>query len=138
MLSRLAADAVLTIHLLFIVFALLDALLVIRWRWLLAVHLPAVAWAVFVEATGRICPLTYLENNLRHRAGQLGYAESFIERYLVPVIYPEHLTPTLQIALAGFVLLINAVLYGWLFSRWRRSRGKNGTASRTNRAENGQ
>ena len=67
MLFRLAAEAVLLIHLAFIVFALLGAAIAARWRWIIFVHLPAAGWGVFVELTGRICPLTCLENYLRAR-----------------------------------------------------------------------
>ncbi|MGB8410560.1 MAG: DUF2784 domain-containing protein, partial [Gallionella sp.] len=82
MLFRLAAEAVLLIHLAFIVFALLGAAIAVRWRWVIFVHLPAAAWGFFVELTGRICPLTSLENYLRARAGLSGYTESFVEHYM--------------------------------------------------------
>ena len=115
MLYRLAADAVLFVHLAFILFALLGAAMAARWRWLVFVHLPAAAWGFFVELTGRICPLTYLENHLRIKAGQSGYAESFIEHYLVAIIYPAGLSREMQFALAGAVVFINAVIYAWIF-----------------------
>ena len=82
------------------------------------VHLPAAAWGIFVEITGRICPLTYLENYLRIKSGQSGYAESFIEHYLLAVIYPAGLTRGIQLALAGAVVIVNVVIYGrLLYSR---------------------
>ena len=121
MLFRLAADAVLLIHLLFILFALLGAALALRWRWMPYIHLPAAAWGFFVEVTGRICPLTYLENYFRIQAGQSGYAESFIEHYLLAVIYPAGLTREIQFALAGVVAVVNAIIYGWLLLQ-RRAR----------------
>ena len=76
----------------------------------------------FVEVTGRICPLTYAENALRAKAGQSGYEESFIEHYLLPVIYPAGLTREIQFGLAGAVVAINIVLYGWLFFLRRKAR----------------
>lgn len=114
MLFRLAADAVLLLHLAFIVFAVLGAALAFRWRWMPIVHLPAAAWGIFVELTGRICPLTYLENDFRLKAGQAGYDESFIEHYLLNIIYPSGLTADLQYILAGIVLVINLTLYSAL------------------------
>jgi hypothetical protein len=117
--SRIAADAVLVLHLGFIVFALFGAALALRWRWLPLVHLPAAAWGVFIEITGRVCPLTWLENRLRQAAGQAGYSESFIEHYLVAVIYPSGLTRELQFVLAGVVLAVNAAIYTWLLLRRR-------------------
>jgi hypothetical protein len=119
---RLAADAVLLVHLGFIVFALVGAALAWRWRWMPLVHVPAAAWGFFVELSGRICPLTHLENHLRIRAGQSGYAESFIEHYLLAIIYPEGLTREVQLVLAGVVVLVNAAIYGWLVYARRASR----------------
>ncbi|AOY01742.1 DUF2784 domain-containing protein [Jeongeupia sp. USM3] len=120
MLFRLLADAVLLIHLAFIVFALFGGLFALRWRWAPLVHLPAAAWGFFVELTGRICPLTPLENALRARAGQVGYSGSFIEHYLLPLIYPAGLTRDVQSLLAGIVVLVNVAIYVWLFARRRR------------------
>lgn len=124
MLYRLAADAVLLLHLAFILFALLGALLALRWRWMPVIHLPAAAWGFFVEFTGRVCPLTDWENHFRLLAGQAGYAESFIEHYLLAVIYPDGLTREIQFVLAGIVVIVNVVLYGWLLFRQRGSHGK--------------
>jgi hypothetical protein len=118
MLSRLAADAVLLLHLCFILFAVLGAALAFRWPRVAWVHLPAAVWAAAIELAGAICPLTYLENDLRLRAGQQGYAGGFVEHYLLPLIYPAGLTPTVQYVLAGGVVVINLVLYAWLL--WRR------------------
>jgi hypothetical protein len=122
MLFRLAADAVLLSHLAFILFALLGAAFAVRWRWIPVIHLPAAAWGFYAELTGRICPLTYLENFLRIKAGQSGYTESFVEHYLVAIIYPAGLTREIQFALAAVVIAVNMVVYGWLFVRWRASR----------------
>jgi hypothetical protein len=119
---RLTADAVLLVHLAFIVFALLGAALARRWRWMPLVHVPAAAWGFFVELTGRICPLTHLENYLRVKAGQSGYAESFVEHYLLAIIYPEGLTREVQLVLAAVVVVANAALYGWLVYARRASR----------------
>lgn len=116
---RIAADAVLLVHLAFIVLVVAGALLVFRYRWFAWVHVPVAAWGAFVELTGRVCPLTTLENTLRINAGQQGYSVSFIEQYLLPVIYPAGLTREMQLGLAGFVVAINAILY---FLLWRRRR----------------
>lgn len=121
MLYRLAAEAVLLLHLAFIVFALLGAAIAVRWRWLILVHLPAAAWGFFVEITGRICPLTYAENYLRIKAGQSGYTESFIEHYLLTIIYPAGLTREIQFVLAGVVVVVNVAIYAWLLFSWRAS-----------------
>ncbi len=122
MLLRLAADATLLLHLAFILFALLGAAMAVWWRWAPLVHLPVAAWAFFVEFTGRSCPLTYLEIHLRIKAGLSGYTESFVEHYLLPIIYPAGLTREIQFMLAGVVIAVNIAIYGWLFVRKRVSR----------------
>lgn len=121
---RLAADAVLVLHLAFILFALLGATLTVFWRWIPLLHVPAAAWGFFVELTGRICPLTTLENSLRVQAGQSGYAESFIEHYLLAIIYPSGLTRQTQFVLAAVVVVVNLAVYGWLYFRRRHAQGK--------------
>lgn len=117
MIHRLAADAVLVLHLGFILFVLLGGLLAVRWRWAPLLHLPAVAWAVYVELSGGLCPLTPLENRLRIAAGESGYAGGFIEHYLLPLIYPAGLTHEIQYVLAAVVAGVNVLAYGWV---WRR------------------
>lgn len=119
MIDRLAADATLLLHLAFIAFGTLGAALAVRWRWMPIVHLPAAAWGVYVELSGRICPLTWLENHFRVRAGQAGYADSFVEHYLLQLIYPEGLTRPTQWLLGGVVLVANLLLYGWVIRRRR-------------------
>ena len=122
MLSRIAADLVLAVHLGFIVFVILGGLLLLRFPKIMYLHIPAAIWGAFVEISGRICPLTTWENDLRQSAGESGYAESFVEHYLVPIIYPAGLTRDVQLALAGVVVLSNIVIYGWLLYRWSKSR----------------
>jgi hypothetical protein len=115
-----AADTVLLLHLAFIVFAIFGALLAVWWRKVLFIHLPAAVWSVFVELTGRICPLTSLENALRFKAGTAGYSESFVEHYLLPIIYPDGLTRDIQYILGALVVIVNAAIYVWLFYRFRQ------------------
>jgi hypothetical protein len=117
--AALAADAVLLLHLAFILFALLGAALV-AWRgWIAWLHLPVLGWGVFIELSHGICPLTPLENSLRRAAGAAGYEGGFIEHYLMPLIYPPGLTATQQVWLAGVLVAVNVVLYGWALSKKR-------------------
>ena len=117
MFFRLAADGALLLHLAFILFALFGGALAERWRWMPLVHLPAAAWALFAELTGRICPLTYIENDFRIRAGQSGYTESFVEHYLIDIIYPSGLTHEVQFVLAATVVVFNIAIYFWIARR---------------------
>jgi hypothetical protein len=117
---RLAADAVVLLHLAFVAFAVAGGLLVLRWRWVALLHLPALAWAAFVEFTGRICPLTPLENALRAGGGEAGYQGGFVEHYLLPMLYPAELTRELQFLLGGGLLVFNGLVYAAVL--WRRLR----------------
>lgn len=108
---RLLADAVLVLHALFIAFAVFGGLFTFtKGHWkkpLLTLHLACAAWAATVVIMGWTCPLTPLEQQLRLAAGQQSYSSSFIEHYLLAVIYPEGLTRIVQIALgAGVVVLM--------------------------------
>ena len=120
MIHRLAADAVLLLHLGFILFVLLGGLLVLRWRWAPLLHLPAAAWGVYVELSGGLCPLTPLENRLRIAAGEAGYTGGFIEHYLLALIYPAGLTHEIQYVLAAIVVGVNGLAYAWVWRRRRR------------------
>jgi len=122
MLYRLGADLVLVAHLAFIVLVVAGGLVVYRYAWFAWIHIPAATWGAFIELTGRICPLTTLENFLRIRAGQEGYVNSFIEQYILPVIYPAGLTRHVQLVLAGLVVTVNAIIYATILLRKSRAR----------------
>jgi hypothetical protein len=122
MFYSLAAAAVLLVHLGFIAFVLAGGVLVWRHRWIAAIHIPAAVWGFLVELTGRGCPLTDLENYFLAKAGQTGYAESFVEHYLLPIIYPTGLSREVQIVLASSVVVINLLIYGGLFLYRLRAR----------------
>ncbi len=122
MIYRALADLVLVLHLAFIVFVLAGGLLALRWRWAPLVHLPAALWGVWVQVSGRLCPLTPLENALRSAAGEAGYAGGFIEHYLVPTIYPVALSHRVGLLLAGLVVLANALAYSIVWWRCRSVR----------------
>jgi hypothetical protein len=80
------ADLVVALHFGFVLFVVLGGLLVLRWRWVGLVHLPAAVWGAWIEFSGRICPLTPLENEYRRLGGEAGYTGGFIEHYILPVL----------------------------------------------------
>ena len=121
MVDRIAADAVLVVHFLFVAFVVAGGALALRWPKLAWVHAPAFVWGALVELNGWICPLTPLEVTLRHAAGEAGYSGNFIEHYIVAVLYPEGLTRAMQIAFGILVVLINAAIYIMLARRARRA-----------------
>lgn len=114
MVYGILADLVVLAHLAFILFAILGALLVLRWRRVIWLHIPAALWAVAIELGGWYCPLTPLENWLRVQDGTGGYRSGFVEHYILPLIYPASLTRELQFVLGALVLAINLAIYGWL------------------------
>jgi hypothetical protein len=121
-LFRVAADVVVALHAAFALFVALGALLAVRWRQVMWAHLPAVAWGVLIEFSGRVCPLTPIEDALRQRAGEAAYSGDFIQHYLVPALYPANLTRETQLAIGTAALLFNALMYGWLYHLGRHAR----------------
>jgi len=114
------ADVVVAIHLAFTLFVVFGGFLTWRWPPVLWAHVPALAWGCWIEISGRICPLTPLENHLRQRAGEMGYGGGFLEHYVVPVLYPPGLTRHLQWLLATLLIVINVVAYAGFLRRARR------------------
>ncbi len=108
---RFLADLTVIVHLAFVLFVVFGGLLVLRWRRVAWLHLPAAAWGAWIEFAGWICPLTPLENWLRERGGRPAYTSSFVERYLIPTLYPDSLSREVQWVLGGLVLLVNGLVY---------------------------
>ena len=118
----LLADGLVGIHFAFTVFVIFGGFLTWRWPRLVFLHLPALAWGVWVEVSATLCPLTPFENHLRHLAGESGYTGGFLAHYLVAVLYPPGLTWRIQWLLAAVLLTLNAVAYGRLLWRSREPR----------------
>lgn len=119
MIWSLLADALVVIHFAFTAFVIFGGFLTWRWRWLAAVHLPALGWGCWVEVSHSICPLTPLENHFRRLGGEAGYQGGFLAHYLAQVLYPPGLTWNVQWVLAGLLVLINIAAYARLLRRRR-------------------
>jgi len=113
----LLAEFIVILHLLFIIFALIGGLLVIKWPRLVWLHIPVVVWGALTEFLGLICPLTPLEIWLRQQAGVDPYQGGFISHYLLPLVYPPGLTPGIQWLLGGSLVTFNILIYAWLYTR---------------------
>ena len=122
MFYRTGADAVVIFHFCFVAFVVTGGLLVLRWRRVMWAHLPAVAWGVYVEFSHRICPLTPLENHLRELGGSSAYQGGFVDHYIMPVLYPDGLTASMQVALGSLILAINVICYAAIIYRLRTAR----------------
>ncbi len=92
----------------------------LRWQWVVVLHVPAAIWGILIEFAGWICPLTPLENSFRRLGGEAGYAGGFIDHYIQPVVYPSGLTRGTQVVLGSLALLVNLIAYGLVVARRRR------------------
>lgn len=118
----LLADAVAIVHFLFVLFVVAGGVLVLRWPKVAWVHVPAAVWGALVEVMGWECPLTPLEDHLR-TLGRAAVAQGdFVAQYLLPVLYPERLTPTVQRGLGAFVVAVNVVVYAFVIRKRRAAR----------------
>lgn len=120
MIYRILADAVMVLHLMFVLFVVFGGLLALRWRRVIWLHIPALVWGALIEFMGWPCPLTPLEVRLRRLGGEAGYEGGFIEHYAGSLLYAEGLTREIQIALGAGLLLFNAIVYVAVYRRWRR------------------
>lgn len=116
------ADIVLLLHFAFIAFAMFGGLLTRYFPRALWLHLPALSWGLAVEWADWICPLTPLENALRLRAGQAGYAGGFIEHWIAELLYPAGLAPELRYALGLALAALNVAVYAHVVSSRRKAR----------------
>ncbi len=110
----LLADLVVVLHVLFVLFVIGGGLLVLKWRRLAWLHLPAVLWGFYIELSGTLCPLTPLEIRFRQLAGADTWSGGFISHYLVPLIYPPGLTVEIQKWIAMIILIGNLLIYGFI------------------------
>jgi hypothetical protein len=81
-------------------------------------HVPAALYGLVVVTVGVTCPLTTVERDLRERAGEEAYRESFIERYVEGVLYPGDMLREAQ--MAGVLVVIGSWAAVALRTRTRR------------------
>lgn len=128
---RLAADALLLLHALFVAFVVLTVPLVLlgRWRrwawvrnpWLRLVHLLAIGVVVAQAWLGMVCPLTTWEMALRARSGEAVYAGSFVAHWLGALLYYSAPAWVFTALYTAFALLVAAT---WLWVPPRSLRGR--------------
>ncbi|MBU2514863.1 DUF2784 domain-containing protein [bacterium] len=115
MLNYWLVNIIVIVHFSFVLFVVFGAFLLIWSRKIIWLHLPAAIWGVVVEYCGWICPLTPLENRLRYSAGREIYKGGFIENNIMPILYPDNLTREIQYLLGTCVIIINGILYWYVF-----------------------
>ncbi len=118
------ANLTLITHLIFILFVIFGGLLFFIFSKVIYIHLPALIWGIYIELTSSVCPLTYLENWLLYQSGLTTYSNSFINNYILPTIYPEHLTADLQIYLGISLIIINIFIYGLIIISLKKNKGR--------------
>src|ERR1041385_96636 len=111
MIYRILAAVVVLLHASFVLFVVFGGFLVIRWRWISWLHVPAVTWGALIELLGWPCPLTPLENFFRDQAGASTYSAGFIDHYVVRALYPPGLTRGVQVLIGVLVIVVNVVAY---------------------------
>ncbi len=122
----LAADALLSLHVLFVAFVVLGLLAIftgaaLSWAWVRnplfrIAHLLAI-FVVAVQAWfGIACPLTTFEMTLRAKAGDVVYGGAFISHWLQELLYYEAPDWVFKVGYSAFGLL---VAISWLLVRPR-------------------
>ena len=117
---EIAANLILIIHFTFVLFVVFGALLFFASLKIIFIHIPALIWGSYIELTNSICPLTFLENWFLHKANLTTYSEGFIQNYLVPIVYPMSLTKGLQIYLGITLIVVNIIIYGFIFNKLKK------------------
>jgi hypothetical protein len=97
MISLLAADIILVLHVLFVAFVVAGLLFIfigktrgwpwVRNPWFRVAHLAAIGGVTLESWFGVICPLTTWEKMLRSQAGEVVYTGSFLSHVLETILY---------------------------------------------------
>ena len=116
---QLAAEATLTVHFLFTVFAVFGGLAIPAYPRIAWLHVPTVLWGCVVNLAGWVCPLTPLENHFRALAGESGYEGDFLEHYLLPIVYSQGPTGMSSQFFGALFVVWSVGVYAWV---WRRRR----------------
>ena len=117
---ELLANLTLVIHLIFILFVVFGGLFFFIFSKIIYIHFPALIWGIYIELTGSICPLTHLENWFLNKGELSTYSSSFIQNYLLPIIYPQNLTSRIQIYLGIGLIIINILIYGLILFKYKK------------------
>jgi hypothetical protein len=120
----LAADALLVLHLLVVIYIGAGLLLIyaggllgwswVRNPWFRLTHLIAIGIVVVQAWAGALCPLTVWEQALRRRAGDVTYSGSFIAHWIGELLYYD--APMWVFALC-YTLFGALVLAAWYLVR---------------------
>ena len=114
----LPADAIVVVHLGYLLFIPVGGFLAWRWRGLVPIHLAAILVGLVSITVHFDCPLTTWEQSARRHAGQHPYTTGFVDHYLTGRFYPHGYAWTVQLVF-GLCIVVS---YLGLFVRSRRHR----------------
>jgi len=107
----IAADIVVFIHFLWILFLIFGAVWGRRYPWIKRIHIGGILFAVLIQIAGWYCPLTYLETWLRSMYdSSQSYEGTFIVYYIEKIVYID-LSPVIVFIMTVFLALVSAWLY---------------------------
>jgi Protein of Unknown function (DUF2784) len=125
---QLLATATMVVHFAFLAYVVTGGFLAWRWPHTIWLHLAMAGWGFSTVAFGWHCPLTYVEDWARRRAGEHGLATGFIDTYLEGVVYPQRFAGLMQL-LAGVAVVTSWIGYAILQARRPRRRARSRSAS---------
>jgi hypothetical protein len=111
-----AAELVVLVHFLWIVFLVGGAVPGVRWAWVKWTHLGALGFSMALQLFGWVCPITHLEVWLRRAGGAASYEGTFIGHYLERIVYAP-LPP--NVIFLGTLIVVGVSLWAY-FGRRRR------------------
>jgi hypothetical protein len=121
MIYRALLELFIAAHFAFILFVVFGSLLVLARRWMIFLHLPALLYGMLSELLNIKCPVTPIEIWLRDSSFEAGYANGFLEPYLIPLIYPPGWNQDFGNLMAALLLGFNLLVYSFvLFRRFQR------------------
>jgi hypothetical protein len=119
---RALADVTMVVHFAFLAYVVTGGFLAWRWPRAIWAHLLVAGWGLSTVVLHLDCPLTWVEDWARRRAGDAGLSRGFIDTYLTGIVYPERYTGLMQLLAAG------AVAVSWTGVALRRHRRPDCTA----------
>lgn len=112
----LAADVLLSLHVLFVAFVVLGLLAVfagaaLAWEWVRnpwfrILHLVAIVVVAAQAWLGLVCPLTSIEMAFRAKAGEAAYSGAFISHWLQQLLYVDAPAWVFTACYSAFAILV--------------------------------
>jgi Protein of Unknown function (DUF2784) len=122
MIFGVLADLLLFVHVTFMKFVALGGLMVIRWRWLIWIHLPSAILGLVMAISGWFWPFEGLERWLRVQGATRGYTLNLVDRFVPVWLNPAFLPRWLELGIGLLVFALNVYIYRRIY-RQRRLAG---------------